>query len=275
MHVHTRTKSKADPILQMGAKYFDTPMDVAKESDVLFTMVGFPNDLIQVALDETRGALNHLKPGSILVDFTTSRPSLAKEIAEKAKSKSIYSLDCPVSGGDVGAKNGTLVVFAGGEKEALDAVTPLLQCFSQRITHFGGPGQGQQAKMANQIVICSTMIGVCEGLLYARKAGLDLDDFLSTISLGAASSFSVSKLAPRIVKGDYAPGFYVEHFVKDLSICMEEARMMNLRLPGLQLALSLYEELIADGDGRLGTQALIRALERKNQVSLFPSSLDG
>lgn len=265
--VYNRTRSKAEPLLAAGASYAETPLQVAERSDIVFTMVGYPSDVREVISGST-GVLPGLKEGGIIVDLTTSEPGLAAELAALASAQGKFVIDAPVTGGDVGAKKGTLSIMVGGNDLAIQEVMPLLDCFSSRVTVFGSAGTGQHCKMANQIGIASSMLGMCEGLLYAHAAGLDLEKYLSAIVDGGAGSFSVRSYAPRILRGDMEPGFYVEHFVKDLGIAINACKQMNVSLPGLALAQQLYVSLIGCGDGRLGTQALIKTLERLNGKQL-------
>ena len=251
----TRTRTKAVDLLAEGARWADTPRQVAEQSQIVFTMVGFPSDLCDVVLGPD-GVLAGCPPGAILVDMTTSRPSLAAEIAAVAAERGVASLDAPVSGGDIGARNATLSIMVGGDEQALRQVMPILQLFGKTIVHQGGPGTGQHTKMVNQILIATGMIGICEALWYAQRTGLDLDKVLESVASGAAGSWSLSHLAPRMVRGDFQPGFLVEHFLKDLGIALDEARRLELTLPGLQLAEQLYRELQARGYGTSGTQAL-------------------
>lgn len=267
MIVYNRTASKAQPLVEAGATLADSLKQVANQSDVVFTMVGYPSDVREV-IAGTDGLLHHMKPGSIIVDLTTSEPGLAAELAALASSQGKSVVDGPVTGGDVGAKNGTLSIMLGGDRHAIEHIRPILQCFATTITAFGAPGTGQHCKMANQITIASAMIGVCEGLIYAHAAGLDLEEYLAAISTGAAGSFSVKVLAPRIINGDLNPGFYVEHFVKDLGIALDTCKQMQMSLPGLALAQQLYVSLCACGDSQLGIHALIRSLERLNNRQL-------
>jgi 3-hydroxyisobutyrate dehydrogenase len=259
--VYNRTKSKAQPLLDEGARWAQTPRAVAEQSDVVFTMVGFPEDVREVYFAES-GILAGGKPGTILVDMTTTSPSLAREIYQMAASKSLQAIDAPVSGGDVGARAGTLSIMVGGNQEVVEVITPLLEIMGKQIVHQGGAGTGQHAKMCNQIVIASTMIGVCECLLYGHKAGLDLETMLRSINKGAAACWTLDNLAPRILKRDFDPGFFIEHFIKDMSIALDEARLLNIDLPGLTLVHQLYLALKAQGHGKLGTQALMLALEQ-------------
>ncbi|HEY2787741.1 MAG TPA: NAD(P)-dependent oxidoreductase [Fimbriiglobus sp.] len=263
--VYNRSKAKAQPLLDLGATFADSPRKVAEASDVVFAIVGFPKDVREVFLG-TDGALAGAKPGAVLVDMTTSEPSLAKEIFESAKTKGVHSLDAPVSGGDVGAKNGTLSIMIGGEKATVEAVTPLFELMGKTIVHQGPAGAGQHTKMVNQILISSNMVALCEGLLYGYKCGLDLETVFKSVSVGAAGSKALDVLGPRILARNFEPGFYVEHFIKDMGIALAEAEKMNLALPGLALAKQLYESLRAIGYGRKGTQALVLALENMNGV---------
>lgn len=263
--VYNRTREKAQPLLDVGATFASSPREVAANADVVFAIVGFPKDVREVFLGE-QGAIAGAKPGTILVDMTTSEPGLAKEIAAAASAKGMHALDAPVSGGDVGAKNATLSIMIGGDKAVVDTVTPLFECMGKTIVHQGGPGAGQNTKMVNQILISSTMIAVCEALLYGHKAGLNLETVLKSVSVGAAGSKALEVLGPRILRGDFEPGFYVEHFIKDMGIALAEAERMNLALPGLGLAKQLYEAVRAQGYGRKGTQALILALEHLNNI---------
>lgn len=263
--VYNRTKSKAEPLIAKGAKWAETPKAVAENSDVIFSIVGFPQDVREVMLGKD-GALAGSKPGNILVDMTTSDPSLAVEIAEAAKAKGIHSVDAPVSGGDVGAKNAALSIMIGGDKQVVDALKPCWDAMGKTIVHQGGPGSGQHTKMVNQILIASGMIGVCEALLYGYKAGLDLPTVMQSVSSGAAGSWSLSNLGPRIMNNNFDPGFFVEHFIKDMGIALAEAKRMGLCLPGLALAHQLYISVKANGYGRNGTHALQLALAQMSNV---------
>ncbi len=264
--VYNRTKSKAQPALDKGAAWADTPKAVAEQSDIIFTIVGFPTDVEEVYFGE-KGILNGVKEGSLLIDMTTTKPSLAEQIYEAAQKKGISSIDAPVSGGDVGAQNGTLSIMVGGDKESVDAIMPLFEIMGKNIIYEGKAGAGQHTKMCNQITIAGTMIGVCESLLYAHKAGLDLNVMLEAISGGAAGCWTLNNLAPRIVNRNFEPGFYVEHFIKDMEIALEESRNMNLSMPGLALVHQLYKSLEAQGHGKKGTQGLMLALERISNVN--------
>ncbi len=264
LSVYNRTKEKAGELCSQGAAWFDTPGDVAAASDVTFTMVGEPSDVERVILGKG-GVLQRSRPGSAIVDMTTSEPSLARGIYEEAKRKSVSSLDAPVSGGDVGAREGTLAIMAGGDEDIFKRVLPVFELMGKNIAYMGGPGMGQHTKMSNQIVIASAMVGVVESLLYAHRAGLDLNAVIDIIGKGAASSWSLNQLGRRIVKGDFAPGFYIRHFVKDMGIALLEARRMKLSLPGLALANQFYTAAMAEGLETEGTQALYKVLDRLNR----------
>ncbi len=263
--VYSRTRARAQPLLDRGASWADTPAEVAAVADVTFTIVGYPADVREVVLGEN-GVLTAAMAGSVLVDMSTSEPSLAKEIFEAAATKRVGSVDAPVSGGDVGARNATLSIMVGGEAATFERVRPLLEILGTTVSHQGPAGAGQHTKMVNQTLIATGMIGVCEALLYAHRAGLDPERVLEAVSGGAAGSWSLSNYAPRMLKGDYAPGFMVDHFVKDMEIALAEARQMNLALPGLALAHELYLALRAQGGGGDGTQSLIRALARLSAI---------
>jgi len=261
MTVYNRTKAKADPLVDDGATWADSPQAVAKNSDVIFTIVGFPADVREVYFGGN-GILAGAKAGSIVVDMTTTEPSLALEIYQKGQVQDTSSIDAPVSGGDVGAREAKLAIMIGGDEQAVKTIQPLFDAMGQNIVYQGGAGAGQHTKMCNQITIAGTMVGVCEALVYGAKAGLDLEVMLSTISQGAAKCWSLDNLAPRVLKRDFDPGFFVEHFIKDMGIALAEAKQMNLSLPGLALVHQLYLAVQAQGHGRLGTQALMLALEQ-------------
>ena len=265
--VYNRTKAKAQPLLDVGAAWANSSSEVAAASDVIFTIVGFPPDVREVYLGDN-GILGGAKSGSIIVDMTTTEPSLAIEVYGAAKAKGVSSVDAPVSGGDVGAREARLSIMVGGNTEAVEAIMPLFEAMGKNIVHQGGAGAGQHTKMCNQITIAGTMIGVCEGLLYGYKAGLDLETMLSSISGGAAACWSLDNLAPRVLKRNFDPGFFVEHFIKDMGIALDEAKKMNLSLPGLALVHQLYLAVQAQGHGRLGTQALMIALERISNTEI-------
>ena len=257
--VNTRTRERAATLLDDGARWADSPAEAAAGADVLVTMLGYPRDVREVVLGDG-GALEALRPGSLLIDMTTSEPSLAVEIAAAAGEREIGALDAPVSGGDVGARNATLVIMVGGPPDAFARAEPLFGAMGRTVVHQGPPGAGQHTKMVNQIAISSGMIAVCEALLYAARAGLDLERTVETISGGAAGSWSLANYGPRLLRGDLEPGFKVDHFVKDLGIALAEARRMGLALPGLALAEQLYLAVSAQGLGEKGTQSLVVAL---------------
>lgn len=255
--VYTRTKQKAEEILNKGAVWQETVKDLSEKADIIITMVGYPSDVEDIYLGEN-GILRHAKEGAFVIDMTTSKPSLAKKIAEQAKEKSIHALDAPVSGGDIGARNGTLAIMAGGEKEAFEACLPLFSVMGENIQYQGEAGSGQHTKMCNQIAIAAGMVGVAEAMAYAEKSGLNPEQVLKSITTGAAGSWSLSNLAPRMLKGDFAPGFYVKHFIKDMGIALEEAELMGEEMPGLALAKSLYDKLSAQGEENSGTQSIYK-----------------
>jgi 3-hydroxyisobutyrate dehydrogenase len=265
--IYNRTKAKAQQLLGAGARWAESPRKVAEQSEVVFTMVGFPTDVEQIYLLED-GILAGAKPGSIVVDMTTTAPSLALKIHADAISRSVHAIDAPVSGGDVGARDGTLSIMVGGDNDAVDAIKPLFETMGKQIVHQGGAGAGQHAKMCNQIVIAGTMIGVCESLLYGYSAGLDLETMLSSVSSGAAACWTLDNMAPRILQREFDPGFFVEHFIKDMGIALDEARRLCIALPGLALVNQLYLAVKAQGHGKLGTQALMLALEQLSQTEL-------
>lgn len=258
--VYNRTRQKAEPLLKAGAVWAETPGRLAAQVDVVITMVGYPRDVQELYLG-TDGILANARPGTLVIDMTTSKPSLAVRIAAEAAQRSIDALDAPVSGGDVGARDGTLSVMAGGKKEAYDRALPLFEAMGKTQVYQGGPGAGQHAKMCNQIAIAANIMGVCEALGYAEHAGLDPETMLRSVGGGAAASWQLAAYAPRILKGDYKPGFYVKHFIKDMRIALEEAHAMGMETPALALAESLYEKLSAQGMDNDGTQALFRLYE--------------
>lgn len=257
VHVYTRTRLKADTICKKGAVWEDSVSDIAGKCHVIITMVGFPVDVEEIYLG-TGGILDTATPGTIAIDMTTSSPALAVKIYKAAEMRSIKVLDAPVSGGDIGAKNATLSIMAGGDKDSFDAVMPLFEIMGKNIRLQGRAGSGQHTKMANQITIAAGMIGVCEALAYAKKSGLDPENVLKSIGSGAAGSWSLNNLGPRIIKEDFAPGFYVKHFIKDMGIAIESAKEIGLKTPGLLLAKSLYDTLKENGFENEGTQALYR-----------------
>ena len=257
--ITTRTKAKAKPLLDEGAAWADSPAEMAKQSDVIFSIVSMPSDVREIALGED-GVIAAAPSGAIFVDMTTSEPSLAVEIYEAAKAKGIAAVDAPVSGGDVGAKSGALSIMVGGDDEVVESLMPCFEAMGKTIVHQGPAGFGQHTKMVNQILVAAGMVGVCEALLYARQSGLNLDTVLKSVSSGAAGSWALSNMAPRIITGDFEPGFFVDHFVKDLGIAIEGAKKMELKLPGLALAADLYRRTQQSGDGKCGTQILQKTL---------------
>ena len=254
-HVYNRTKSKAEDLLKIGATWQDSPADVAKVADVVITIVGYPADVEEVYFSD-KGILNNAKAGSVVIDMTTSSPELAVKIYNEANERGIDALDAPVSGGDIGARDGKLSIMVGGDKETYEEVRPLFELMGENIVFQGQAGSGQHCKMANQIAIASNIMGVCESIRYAEKAGLDPSVVLQSISAGAAASWSLSNLAPRMIKGDFDPGFYIKHFIKDMGIALQSAENIGLEASGLALAKSLYDKLAAEGKEDLGTQAL-------------------
>lgn len=263
--VYNRTRDKAAGLLERGAEWADSPRAVAEASDVVFTIVGFPADVREVVLGD-QGALAGAKEGAVLVDMTTSEPSLAVHIAEVAAGKGVVSIDAPVSGGDVGARNAKLSIMIGGDEQTVSDLDPLWRLMGAVIVRQGGPGAGQHTKMVNQTLVAGQMISVCEALLYAHKAGLDPETVLESVGSGAAGSWSLTNLGPRIIAGNFEPGFFVEHFLKDMRIALDEARRMNLALPGLALCDQLYHAVAAQGHARDGTHALMLALAEMSGV---------
>lgn len=258
--IYTRTKSKAESLITDGAIWRDTVKKLASTVDVIITMVGYPSDVEQVYFGEN-GILENAQEGTYVIDMTTSKPSLAIQIYEAAREKNICALDAPVSGGDVGAKNGKLAIMIGGDEAAYEAVQPIFEVIGENIILQGPAGAGQHTKLANQITIATNMIGVCEAIVYAKKAGLHPEKVLESISTGAAASFSLSVLGQRMLNEDFAPGFYVKHFIKDMTIALESAKDLGISAPGLSLSLELYKELAEKGESDSGTQALIKLFE--------------
>ena len=258
--VTSRTRSKADDLLAAGAGWADTPAGVAEGADVVFSMVGYPADVRDVLLGAD-GALSTARPGAVLVDMTTSDPALAVEVSSAAADRDVHALDAPVSGGDLGARNGTLSIMVGGPADVLESVRPLLSLLGTTIVHQGGHGAGQRTKLVNQVLVAGNMVAVSEALVYAHRSGLDVAQVLASVTNGAAGSWALSNLAPRVVAGDFAPGFMVDHLVKDLGLALAEAERAGLTLPGLALAHELYQALQAQGRGRDGTQSLVHAIE--------------
>ncbi len=265
LRVFSRTKSALENLVAAGAKYA-LPEEICAECDVIVTMLGYPQDVEQVYLNEATGLIRKAKKGALLIDHTTSSPSLAKRLAQEAAQREISILDAPVSGGDVGARSGTLVIMCGGSEEAYQRSLPFIKAYSKSVEHFGDAGMGQHAKMANQISVASSIAAVCETLLYANRVGLDSKKLIDLIKHGAAQSFSLERYGPRILERDFKPGFYVEHFVKDMEICLEECRRMNLSLPALTNAHQLYKLYVAQGGGRRGAHGLLECLEFINNI---------
>lgn len=257
LNVYNRTKESAQELVQLGAVWKDTVAELAEASQLVISMVGYPKDVEEVYLGEN-GLIAHAEAGSYLIDMTTSSPVLAKTLAAEGEKKGIHVLDAPVSGGDIGARDGKLVIMVGGQEKDFNAVKPVFEAMGTNIILQGPAGSGQYTKMCNQITIASNMIGVAEAMAYAQKSGLDPIRVLDSISGGAAGSWSLSNLGPRMIKGDYAPGFYVKHIIKDIKIAIDSAQEMGLKTPGLELAQSLYEKLAAEGEENSGTQVLIK-----------------
>lgn len=255
--VYTRTKEKAKSLLEEGAEWADTSKEVAQKANVIITIVGYPTDVREVYLGEN-GVIPNGNKDTYLIDMTTSTPSLAAEIYEEAKKKGMHALDAPVSGGDIGARDGKLSIMVGGDEEDFEKVLPIFNILGTNIVYQGKAGSGQHTKMCNQIVIASGMIGVSEAMAYAVKSGLDPETVLKSISSGAAGSWSLSNLAPKMIEGNFEPGFYIKHIIKDMSIALEEAENMGMEAPGLALALSMYKELAERGEENSGTQALYK-----------------
>ena len=261
LHVFNRTRAKADALIARGAIWHDTPSDTAAAADVVITIVGFPSDVEDLYLGSGE-IVARARPGAILIDMTTSSPSLAKRIAEAATSRGVSALDAPVSGGEIGARDAKLSIMVGGDAEPFSAALPILRLMGPNVVLQGGPGAGQHTKLSNQIVIAGTMLGVAEGLAYARGVGLDPKQVLGSIGTGAAGGFLLNNLGPKMIDGDFAPGFFVEHFLKDLSIALAEAKQLGLDLEGARTATAQYTKLAQAGGSRDGTQALFRLYSR-------------
>ena len=271
--VTTRTRSRAEALIARGATWAGTPAEVAAASDMSFAIVGFPEDVREVFLGPD-GLLEGASTGDVLVDMTTSEPTLAIEIADTCADRGVAAIDAPVSGGDIGARNGTLSIMIGGDEDPVEQVRPVFETMGKTIVRQGGPGAGQHTKAVNQILIATGMIGLSEAMLYGQQAGLDLDTVMESVSGGAAGSWSLSNYGPRMLGGDFEPGFFVDHFVKDMGIALREAASMKLPAPGLAMAHELYVSLQAQGLGRKGTQSLILALARLAGVEWDPSSTE-
>ncbi|WNS76979.1 NAD(P)-dependent oxidoreductase [Bacillus sp. DTU_2020_1000418_1_SI_GHA_SEK_038] len=259
--VYSRTKTKAEDLIAKGAEWTNSPKDVAERANIIITMVGYPADVAEVYLGE-KGIITNGQENSYVIDMTTSTPTLAKRIYEEAREKGIFALDAPVSGGDIGAKEAKLSIMVGGDKEAFMDLEPIFRLMGTNIVYQGKAGSGQHTKMCNQIAIASNMIGVCEAIVYAEKAGLDPETVLKSISTGAAGSWSLSNLAPRMINGNFDPGFYIKHFIKDMNIALQEAEAMGMKTPGLALAKEMYVQLAEAGEENRGTQALYKYWER-------------
>ncbi len=261
LYVYNRTKSKADRIVAEGATWCEEVKSIARQCDLIFTIIGVPADVESVYLNED-GLVNHAKKGTILVDMTTSTPDLAKRIYEAGTQKGLKCLDAPVTGGDVGAQNGTLTIMVGGDQETFNEILPILELMGKTIVYMGAAGSGQHTKMANQIAIAGAAIGMVESLAYSKGAGLDLKTVLKAITSGSAASWQLSNMAPRIINDDFNPGFFIKHFIKDMRIASTESKAMGVDLPGLDLVLSLYEECQKRELENCGTQALYKLYEK-------------
>ena len=265
LFVYNRTREKANGLIAAGAQWCDDPAAVAAQCEVLFTIVGYPDDVAEIYLGPTGVIARAGESLRFIVDMTTSRPALAREIAATAAAKQIQALDAPVSGGDIGAREARLAIMVGGDRETFDAGRALFECMGRNIAYMGPAGAGQATKLANQILVAGNMIGACEALLYAQRAGLDASAVIDVIGSGAAGSWTINNLGPRIVRRDFAPGFYIDHFIRDMGLVVEECERLELSLPGLALVRELYLGLQREGQGKSGTQALMRALEGLNR----------
>ncbi|MFW9945982.1 MAG: NAD(P)-dependent oxidoreductase [Promethearchaeota archaeon] len=265
--VYNRTKKKTEDLIKIGATWRSNPKEIAENSDIIFTIVGYPKDVEEVYFGE-KGIMEGIKPNSIIVDMTTSEPTLAQRIYQQAKKKQSFSIDAPVSGGDVGAREGTLAIMAGGDKDVYEKILPIFNLMGKNIAYMGKAGAGQHTKMSNQILIATTMVGVVESLLYAYKAGNDLSEVINVIGKGAAGCWSINNLGPRIVDGNFDPGFFIKHFIKDMGIALQEAKQMNLSLPGLALAYQFYISATAMGLENLGTQGLYKVFAKMNGIEI-------
>lgn len=263
--IYNRTKKKSEDLVKIGAIWRSNAKEVAENSDIIFTIVGYPKDVEEIFFGE-QGIMEGIKPNSIIVDMTTSEPTLAQRIYQQIQMKESFFIDAPVSGGDIGAREGTLAIMAGGDKEIYEKVLPFFNLMGKNVAYMGKAGAGQHTKMSNQILIASTMIGVVESLLYAYKAGNDLIKVINVIGKGAAGCWSINNLGPRIVKENFDPGFFIKHFVKDMGIALQEAKQMNLALPGLALAYQFYVSAIAMGLENLGTQGLYKVFAKMNGI---------
>lgn len=261
LYIYNRTKLHAQSLLDAGAIWKETVAKLSSEVEVIISMVGYPKDVEEIYFGD-QGIINNAKTDSTIIDMTTSKPSLAKQIYKEAKAYGINALDAPVSGGDIGAKNANLTIMVGGDQEIFKKMEPIFKLMGKNIVLQGNAGAGQHTKMCNQIAIASNMIGVCEAIIYAKKAGLNPETVLKSIESGAAGSWSLSNLAPKMIKGDFEPGFYVKHFVKDMNIALSEAKEMGIATPGLKLSKELYDKLITQGKENDGTQVLYQLLDK-------------
>lgn len=264
LNIYNRSKDKAQELIDLGATYYNSPKEIAQNSDIVFTIVGFVKDVEQVYFGKD-GLFEGAKKNQIFCDMTTTSPTLSKKIYAEGLKIGVSTLDAPVSGGDVGAKNGTLSIMVGGDLSTFEKLSPYFEILGKSYILEGPAGAGSHTKMANQITIAGTMGGVCEALLYAEKNNLNLTTLIDTIKSGAAGCWSLDNLAPRIVKNDFNPGFYIDHFIKDMKIALDECNKLNIELPTLKLVENLYEKLQKNGKGKLGTQALILALREINE----------
>jgi len=260
LHVYTRTRQSAQDIIEKGAVWEDSVADLSGKCDVIITIVGFPKDVEEVYFKEG-GIIHNAPKGTVVIDMTTSSPDLAKKIFDLGAQKDVYALDAPVSGGDIGAKNATLSIMVGGKEEAFERVLPLFEVMGKNIVYQGGAGCGQHTKMVNQMAIAAGMVGVCEAIAYAKKSGLDPETVLKSIGSGAAGSWSLNNLGPRMIAGNFDPGFYIKHFIKDMTIARASSQDMDLFTPGLELTLSLYRKMAENGFENDGTQALFRLFQ--------------
>ncbi|MCY1691649.1 NAD(P)-dependent oxidoreductase [Exiguobacterium sp. SL14] len=263
---YNRTKEKGLVLEADGVEIVDTIQDVVTDVDVVISIVGYPQDVEQIYLEN--GILDHAAPGTIVIDMTTSSPALAERIAKEATTRGLHALDAPVTGGDLGAKNGTLAILVGGEDDAFTKAKPLFEAMGKSISLFGGPGKGQSAKLANQIAIVSSMIGTAEMLLFVTRSGIDPTQFIETIKSGSAGSWSLENLIPRVIAENYSPGFFVKHFIKDMRLALERGAEMGIATPGLALVKDLYEELAEMGHADSGTQALYLLLAERSRASV-------
>lgn len=260
--IYTRTKDKVLDLIEEGIAWCDDVKSCTKDKDVVITIVGYPKDVEEVYFGE-EGIIENAKEGSYLIDMTTTSPKLSIKIYNEARKRNIFSLDAPVSGGDIGAKNATLSIMVGGDREAFEECMDIFESLGTNIIYEGGAGSGQHTKMANQIALGGAIAGVCEAITYSKKVGLDVEKMLNSISEGAAGSWQMSNMAPRMLKGDFDPGFFIKHYIKDMKIADDEAKDVNLELDILESVLKMYENLQDKGMGDLGTQALIKYYENK------------